>query len=197
MQAMGVPSVVGELRAYTHCSPKTKTEAILFLKQKQYCNKFNKDLKIGPHQKKKKKKKKSFLSRWSLVSTDSSHFENADSPTRSGFNSPLNSCILCWEITYTLKIFTYHQAPRLLSLAPNHSPEIQIHISSRLLNVSIQILPHNELILSLLPCLLAQTAPTSQVIREETTSKSPMLRLSALTSEVHIHPKLIQLDLGK
>ena len=110
-------------------------------------------------------------------------------------------CVWCfrdrWEITYTLKIFTYHQAPRLLSLAPNHSPEIQIHISSRLLNVSIQIPPDNELILSLLPCLLAQTAPTSQVISEETTSKSPMLRLSALTSEVHIHPKLIQLDLGK
>ena len=151
------------------------------------------------HIKKKKKKKKSFLSKWSvsLVSTDSSYFENAESPSRSGFNSPLNSCILSWEITYTLKIFTYHQAPRLLSLAPNHSPEIQIHISSRLLNVSIQIPPDNELILSLLPCLLAQTAPTSQVISEETTSKSPMLRLSALTLEVHIHPKLIQLDLGK
>ena len=34
------------------------------IKKKQYCNKFNKDLKNGPHQKKNLKKKKELSVKW-------------------------------------------------------------------------------------------------------------------------------------
>jgi len=38
------------------------------IKQKQYCNKYNKDFKNGPHPKKRKKKKKQQGMGWSEVS---------------------------------------------------------------------------------------------------------------------------------
>ena len=44
MQALQVRSLVGELRSHTPRSQKTQNT-----KQKQYCNKFNKDFKNGPH----------------------------------------------------------------------------------------------------------------------------------------------------
>ena len=44
-----VRSLVSELRFHMHCSKKKKTKKKV--KQKQYCNKFNKDFKNGPHQK--------------------------------------------------------------------------------------------------------------------------------------------------
>ena len=50
VQGVWVRSLVGELRSHIAHSQKTKN-----IKQKQYCNKFNKDLNNGPHQKKKKK----------------------------------------------------------------------------------------------------------------------------------------------
>ena len=53
MQGVRVRSLVGERGSHMpHCQ-KTKN-----IKQKQYCNKFNKDFKNGPHQKKNLKKKK-------------------------------------------------------------------------------------------------------------------------------------------
>ena len=56
LQEVRVSSLVGELRS--HMPPVQKTRNI---KQKQYCNKFNKDFKNGPYQKNLKKKKKEFL----------------------------------------------------------------------------------------------------------------------------------------
>ena len=53
MQGVQIQSLVGELRSYMPWGQKTKT------KQKQYCNKFNKDFKNGLHQKKNLKKNKS------------------------------------------------------------------------------------------------------------------------------------------
>ena len=50
MQGVQVQSLVGERRSHMPCGQKAK--------QKQYCNKFNKHFKNGPHQKKKKKLKK-------------------------------------------------------------------------------------------------------------------------------------------
>ena len=53
MQGVLVQSLVGEQRSHVPCgqkNPKQKTEA--------YCNKFNKDFKNGPHQKKNLKKEK-------------------------------------------------------------------------------------------------------------------------------------------
>ena len=50
IQGVQVRSLVGNLRSHMPRSQKTK-------KQKQYCNKFNKDFKNGPHQKKKSLKK--------------------------------------------------------------------------------------------------------------------------------------------
>ena len=47
MQGVQVQPLVGELRSHM---PHQKKQNI---KQKQYCNKFNKDFKNGPHQKKK------------------------------------------------------------------------------------------------------------------------------------------------
>jgi len=44
-----VQSLVGELRSHMPCSQNIE-------KQKQYCNRFNKDFKSGSHKKKKKKK---------------------------------------------------------------------------------------------------------------------------------------------
>ena len=38
--------------------------------QKQYCNKFNKDFKNGPHERKSKKKKKTERREWSIVLYD-------------------------------------------------------------------------------------------------------------------------------
>ena len=64
MQGVQVRSLVGELRSHVPHSQKTKT------KQKQYCNKFNKDFKNGPHQKKKnlkQKKRRSHLQIQSVV----------------------------------------------------------------------------------------------------------------------------------
>ena len=46
MQGVQVRSLVGELRY--HMPPVQKAKNI---KQRQYCNKFNKDFKKGPHQK--------------------------------------------------------------------------------------------------------------------------------------------------
>ena len=48
MQKVQVQSLVGELRATVPQCQKTKT--LKKKKQKQYCNKFNKDLKNDPHQ---------------------------------------------------------------------------------------------------------------------------------------------------
>ena len=46
MQGVGVRSLVGELRSHMPQGPENQS-----IKQKQYCNKFNKDFKNGPHQK--------------------------------------------------------------------------------------------------------------------------------------------------
>ena len=43
--------LIGELRSHMASWPKNQN-----IKQKQYCKKFNKDFKNGPHQKKEKKK---------------------------------------------------------------------------------------------------------------------------------------------
>ena len=52
--AGGAGSIPGQGAKIPHASrPKNQN-----IKQKQYCNKFNKDFKNGPHQKKKKKRKK-------------------------------------------------------------------------------------------------------------------------------------------
>ena len=52
--AGGVGSILGWGAKISHASgPKNQN-----IKQKQYCNKFNKDFKNGPHQKILKKKKK-------------------------------------------------------------------------------------------------------------------------------------------
>ena len=45
--------LIGELRSHMASQPKNQN-----IKQKQYCKKFNKDFKNGPHQKKKKKERK-------------------------------------------------------------------------------------------------------------------------------------------
>ena len=50
MQGLGVQSLVGELRSHMSCGQKTKQ------KQKQYCNKFNKDFKSDPYQEQQQKK---------------------------------------------------------------------------------------------------------------------------------------------
>ena len=47
MQGVLVRSLVRELRSHMPCDHKTKN-----VKQKQYCNKFTKDFKNGPHKKK-------------------------------------------------------------------------------------------------------------------------------------------------
>ena len=52
--AKGMGLIPGQGAKISHASgPKYQD-----IKQKQYCNKFNKDLKNGPHKKKKKLKKK-------------------------------------------------------------------------------------------------------------------------------------------
>ena len=51
MQGVQVGSLVGELRSHMAYCPRNQN-----IKQKQYCNKFNKDFKNGPHQGEKKKK---------------------------------------------------------------------------------------------------------------------------------------------
>ena len=56
--AGGVGSIPGRGTMIPHAT-RSKNQNI---KQKQYCNKFNKDFKNGPHQKEKKKRKK--LSRY-------------------------------------------------------------------------------------------------------------------------------------
>ena len=43
LQGVQVSSLVVELRSHMPCAKKNKT------KEKQYCNKFNKDCKNGPH----------------------------------------------------------------------------------------------------------------------------------------------------
>ena len=54
--AGGAGSIPGQGAKIPHALwPKNQN-----IKQKQYCNKFNKDFKNGPHQKKKKKKLKIF-----------------------------------------------------------------------------------------------------------------------------------------
>ena len=52
MQGVWVRSLVGELRSHMPHGQKNQN-----IKQKQYCNKFNKDFKNCPHQKKKNLKK--------------------------------------------------------------------------------------------------------------------------------------------
>ena len=55
--AEGAGSIPGQGAKIPHAQrPKNQN-----IKQKQYCNKFNKDFKNGPHQKKLKKKKKNIL----------------------------------------------------------------------------------------------------------------------------------------
>ena len=51
VQGVWVWSLVGELKSHMPCGQKNQN-----IKQKQYCNKFSKDFKNGPHQKKKSKK---------------------------------------------------------------------------------------------------------------------------------------------
>ena len=51
--AGGVGSIPGRGAKFPHASQPKKR----IIKQKQYCNKFNKDFKNGPHQKEKKEKK--------------------------------------------------------------------------------------------------------------------------------------------
>ena len=55
MQGVQVQSLVGELR-----SPMPRGQKNQNIKQKQYCNKFNKDFKNGPHQKKIYKKERKY-----------------------------------------------------------------------------------------------------------------------------------------
>ena len=55
--AGGADSIPGRGAKIPHAS-RTKNQNI---KQKQYCNKFNKDFKNGPHQKNLKKKKEVFI----------------------------------------------------------------------------------------------------------------------------------------
>ena len=57
--AGGAGSIPGQGAKIPHASGPKKPKNI---KQKQYCNKFNKDFKNGPHQKKKSLKKKKTLS---------------------------------------------------------------------------------------------------------------------------------------
>ena len=59
--AGGAGSIPGRGAKIPHASqPKNQN-----IKQKQYCNKFNKDFKNGPHQKKKNlKKEKNVLCSW-------------------------------------------------------------------------------------------------------------------------------------
>ena len=75
------PSIAGDMslgpsqRAKIPHAPGPKNKNI---KQKQYCNKFNKDFKNGPHQKKKKKFKKGkgdpdFQKRWRNKRKNLSH----------------------------------------------------------------------------------------------------------------------------
>jgi len=56
MQGVWVQSLVGELR-----SPMPPSQKNQNIKQKQYCNTFNKDFKNGPHQKKKSNLKKKLV----------------------------------------------------------------------------------------------------------------------------------------
>ena len=55
MQGVLVQSLVGELRFLYALQPRKQNK-----KQKQYCNKFNKDFKNSPHQGKKKEVKQAF-----------------------------------------------------------------------------------------------------------------------------------------
>ena len=63
MQAVQIQSLVGKPRIWPQVfwtlQPKSQN-----IKQKQYCNKFNKDFKNGPHLKKKNLSKK--MKEWSL-----------------------------------------------------------------------------------------------------------------------------------
>ena len=52
MQGIRVQSLVGEAKITQASGPKTRN-----IKQKQHCNKFNKDFENDPHQKNLKKKK--------------------------------------------------------------------------------------------------------------------------------------------
>ena len=52
MQEVQVSSLIGELRYHMSLGQKNQN-----IRQKQYCNKFNKDFKNGPHQNKKILKK--------------------------------------------------------------------------------------------------------------------------------------------
>ena len=56
LQGMLVRSLIGELRSHMPCSLRNQNT-----KRKPYCNKFNKDVEEGPHQKNLKKKKKAKL----------------------------------------------------------------------------------------------------------------------------------------
>ena len=51
MEGVWVQSLVGELRSHMPGGKKqqNKTKEKTPIKQKEYCNKFNKDLKNGPH----------------------------------------------------------------------------------------------------------------------------------------------------
>ena len=68
MQGVQIPSLVGELRRPHASQPKKQNT-----KQKQYCNKFNKDFKNGPHQRNLKKKTKPSGHPHSLTSTTVTH----------------------------------------------------------------------------------------------------------------------------
>ena len=60
MQGVQVWSLVGELRSHMPSSQKKP------IKQKQYCNKFNKDFKKCPHQKSLKNKIRATLKLWEI-----------------------------------------------------------------------------------------------------------------------------------
>ena len=59
MQEVQVWSLVGELRSYMPCGPKTKN-----IKQKGHCKKFKTYFKSGPHKKIFKKVYKNFTAQW-------------------------------------------------------------------------------------------------------------------------------------
>ena len=57
MLGVWVQSLAKELRSHILHSQEKKKKTHQNIKQKQYCNKFNKDFKNDPHQKKKKNDK--------------------------------------------------------------------------------------------------------------------------------------------
>ena len=109
VQEVWVQSLLGELRSHMPCGQKTKTE------QKQYGEKFNKDFKNGPRQKKKKHTK---------------NFKKQNIPTRYIFPSqaqiyqspPLNHLILFPPAVY-LSLFPEKSILIIEHSKPRKKPE--------------------------------------------------------------------------